>query len=232
MANPKDLTALRIRIITHMNKDHARSLQLYARHYNHLPASEVRIAPKLTEIAPNYLILTTSQPQHRLLIPLEPPLPNDLSGARERLVGMHQSCLTALNLSDVVITTYRPPTKWWEYAAGIMVFLILLTFPFRSQIHPNSNSPISKIWSVGGLAPWLAKLAHAVSWWVLPMVWVIHVGEVVGCMLPRLRRYGVETGSAVWWGWVVDCFLEGGGAWLRFDRLVAEKEAKKAQEKH
>ncbi|KPI39069.1 uncharacterized protein AB675_4673 [Cyphellophora attinorum] len=232
MASPKDITALRIRIITHMNKDHARSLQLYARHYNHLPATEVRIPPKLTEITPNYLILTTSSPERRLLIPLEPPLPANLSGARERLVSMHNTCLTALNLSDIVITEYRHPTKWWEWSAGFMVLLILLTFPFRSHIHPDSNSLISKIWSVGGLAPWHAKLAYVLAPLVLPAVWIIHVGEVVGCMLPRLRKYGVEAGSRVWWCWMGDCFLEGGGAWLRVDGMVREAGEKKAQQKH
>ena len=220
-------SAMKTRIITHMNVDHKRSITLYARHYNNLPWSMARTA-KLEDLTLDHLILTSSFA--RLTIALNPPLAS-FSAARERLVAMHNECLSALKLSDTVVTTYRPPTKWWEWGAGIMVFFILTTFPFRASLHPDSGGLISQGWSLRGLVPWLAKLAWRVAPLVLPLVWVIHVAEVGWWMLPRLRRHGVELGSAVWWCWMVDCFLEGGGAWLRFDKLVKEMEVSKVKGK-
>lgn len=210
------------RIITHMNTDHARSLSLYLRHYCNLPASQTTTAT-LEDITLDHLILTTAVPtKGRYLIPFTPPLAS-LASARERLVAMHTASLSALDLDEVVVTEYLYPTKLWEWFAGVAVFLIFTTFPFRAKLHPDSHSWISLIWSLGGLVEWNARLTYYIQPWLLPVVLAIHVGEVVVLMLPRLRRCGVEVGTGVWWAWVVDCFLEGGGAWLRFDGLVEEK---------
>ncbi|ETN41778.1 uncharacterized protein HMPREF1541_03715 [Cyphellophora europaea CBS 101466] len=214
---------MKARIITHMNADHAFSLQLYARHYNRLPLATARTAT-LEDITTSHLIMTSSF--GRLLVPLDPPL-SSLGQARDRLVAMHNDCLAALDVADVQVSRYTPPNRLHQWAFLVGASAVLLTFPFRASLHPDSGSWLAWAWGLGGRLPWLAETA----WRVAPLVWPltlgIHVLEVRHMMVSRLRRYGVEPFSALWWAWVLDNFFEGFGAFARFDEVVAEERARK-----
>ena len=48
----------------------------------------------------------------------------------------------------------------------------------------------------------------------------------------RLEKHTVRIFSGVWWMWVLSCFAEGYGAFVRFDECVREEKAKKEGMKH
>ncbi|ETI20677.1 hypothetical protein G647_07019 [Cladophialophora carrionii CBS 160.54] len=220
---PPDAAAMKNRILTHMNADHQLSLRLYLQHYSHVPSSGTSSA-KMLDISTEHMLVESSYGRH--VIPFEPPM-KSLMEARERLVNMHVLCLEKLDVSDVVVKNYVPPDRVWQWMLSGLCLLILSTFPFRSSLRPESGSVIAKIWSLGGAAPWLARLSHTLSPLVLTTVIVLHAGEAVWFINRRLNRHWVETGTAVWWCWVLDCLLEGGGCLTRFDRVVKRMEAEK-----
>ena len=226
MAQPAD-EAVKTRIILHMNRDHAFSLCLYARHYNQLPLTHAHTA-QMDDITLSHLTLATSF--GRLLIPLQPPL-TSLAQARERLVAMHEECQAALGVSDVAVNAYRAPDRAWQWTLGAAVAAVLATFPFRAALHPDSGSWIAAFWSVGGRVRVLAQLAYMLQPVVLPVTLVIHVLEAVHMARSRLARYSVEEFSGVWWAWMLDCFVEGFGSFIRFDEMVKDTRERRGEAK-
>lgn len=219
---------MKARILTHMNADHALSLRLYLMHYSHVPSSGTTTA-NMVDMTNEHMIITSSYGRH--VVAFEPPM-KSLIEARERLVAMHNTCLEALDRSDVVVDKYVPPDRLWQYLVGVLCVLIYATFPFRESLKPGSDTVAAKIWSLGGLAPWLGKLAYALAPAVLGFVVLAHSTEAVWLANGRLKRHWVEFGSVTWWCWVVDCFLEGGGCLMRFDKVVKAKESARKGGKH
>lgn len=219
---PSDAAA-KARILTHMNADHQLSLRLYLAQYCHVPLSGTTTA-QLVDMSLQHMLITSSYGRH--VVPLEPAM-KSLLEARERLVTMHNACLAELHLSDVVVDRYTAPDRAWQWALSSLCLLILTTFPFRAQLRPESGSAIAAIWSLNGLVPGLARLAYLLAPLVWTFVLLIHAAETLWFASSRLSRHWVEVGSAVWWAWVLDCMLEGGGAIARFDRAVKALEAAK-----
>jgi hypothetical protein len=206
-----------------MNSDHALSLRLYLAHYAHVPLPGTKTAQML-DITPEHMIITSAYGRH--VVPLEPPM-KSLMEARERLVAMHNTCLTELGLSEVVLEHYVGPDRAWQWCLSALCVLIFVTFPFREQLRPESGSVIAWIWSLGGALPGLARLAYSLQPLVLGVMVILHGGEAVWFASSKLPRYWVETGTWVWWCWVLDCLLEGVGCLSRFDRVVGRLEAEK-----
>lgn len=225
---PPDLAAMKNRILTHMNADHQLSLRLYLQHYSHVPSLGATDA-KMLDITTEHMIVSSSYGRHVVLF--EPPM-KSLMEARERLVEMHNLCLKELDLSDVEVKTYVLPDRAWQWMLSGLCLLIYATFPFRDSLKPESESIIYKIWSLGGTAPWLAKLSYILDPFVLGFVVVCHAAEAVWFINRRLRRHWVEAGTVTWWLWVLDCLMEGGGCLKRFDRVVKRMEAEKKGGKH
>ncbi|KAK5209103.1 hypothetical protein LTR41_005502 [Exophiala xenobiotica] len=220
---PPDSAAMKARIITHMNSDHALSLRLYLMRYSHVPLPGTSTAQML-DITSDHVIITSSYGRH--VVPVEPPM-KSLMESRERLVSMHNDCLAELGLSDVVLDRYVPPDRAWQWALSALCALIFATFPFRESLLPESGSVIAWIWSLGGTLPGLARLGYTLQPFVLGVMLVLHAGEAVWFANTRLKRYWVEVGTAVWWFWVLDCALEGFGCLSRFERVVERLEAEK-----
>ena len=225
---PPDPAAMKNRVLTHMNADHLLSLRLYLQHYSHVPSSGTASA-KMLEITTEHVIVESSYGRH--IIPFEPPMKSFME-ARERLVDMHNLCLRELNVSDVVVKNYVLPDRIWQWALCGLCALIFTTFPFRESIRPETGSVISKIWSLGGLAPWLARLSYTLAPYVLGFVVLAHCGETLWFINRRLSRHWVEAGTATWCCWVADCLLEGSGCFTRFDRVVKRLETEKKGAKH
>lgn len=226
---PPDSSAVKARIISHMNADHQLSLRLYLMHYCHVPQAGTTSA-SLVDISPSHMILTSSYGRH--VVAFEPEM-KSLLEARERLVSMHQTCLTELDMSDVVVEGFVLPDRLWQWFVYPLVPLILATFPFRDQLKPESGSVIAWVWSLGGVAPGLARLCYAVAPAVLGIIVVSHGVEALWFANKKLRRHWVEFGSATWWFWVVFCLMEGSASFDRFGRVVKEKEeGKKGKGKH
>ncbi|KIW34524.1 uncharacterized protein PV07_01300 [Cladophialophora immunda] len=220
---PPDASAMKTRIISHMNADHQLSLRLYLQHYSHVPVSGT-VSAQMLDVTTEHMVISSGYGRH--VIQFEPPM-KSLMEARERLVTMHELCLKQLDLSDIVVDMYVPPDRAWQWALSGLCVLIFTTFPFRESLRLESGSWISKIWSLGGVAPWLAKLSYTLAPAVLGFMVVVHGFEAMWLIQKRLRRHWVEWGSVAWWCWVVDCLIEGVGCLSRFDRLVKKTEAEK-----
>ncbi|KAL2259739.1 hypothetical protein VTK26DRAFT_6475 [Humicola hyalothermophila] len=67
--------------------------------------------------------------------------------------------------------------------------------------------------------------------WLVETIFVpvlgIHLTETWWLVRTRLSRFGVRTGSKVWWLWVGSVFIEGFMAFKRFDGLVERLRAEK-----
>ncbi|KIW12631.1 hypothetical protein PV08_09909 [Exophiala spinifera] len=222
-----DAAAMKSRIITHMNADHALSLRLYLMRYAHVPLGGTTGAQML-DIALDHMVLQSGYGRH--VVALAPPM-KSLLEARERLVAMHASCLADLGLSDVVVDRYVPPARASQVAVTALSLLVFATFPFRDALLDPTTVP-GGVWSLAGAAPWLARLGYTLQPYVLSFMVVAHLAETAFLTVPRLKRHWVDVGSWLWWAWVLDCAVEGFGCWTRLDEIVADVEEKRKTRKH
>jgi hypothetical protein len=229
--------AIKARIIKHMNTDHAESLSLYLQHYCDLSISATE-NPKLTDITYESLTIQTSNASATYTIPIEPRM-QSWSDARPRVVAMDRDARAALGLpplpsdssstdhsssssssssSPITVTTYDPPT------APFHLFVIFLVIWFYTGYFLLRN---------GTLRPGTWYWEHVMCWFPVQGAegyrWLnmVLAGPVVGVhgaeavwMVGRLRWYGVEAGTGLWWKWVGSTFLEGGGAHQRLGAVV------------
>lgn len=240
-SDPTDpqINALKTRIITHMNADHASSLDLFARYYCKLPARQSSTA-KLTDIELSHLIISTTssftnyatnRTIARNYIPLSPPMAS-FSEARERMVAMHNEALDGLGFSDIVVTEYRPPQTPLHIVTFAVCLWTWISLCYRPNLLPTAPiKPVYAFWSVGGYWPALASFVYYIQPIPLAIMLVIHPTEAIYFARTRLRKHQVPTGSSVWWSWVISNFIEGVGAFQRLDALVQEKEDEKEQKK-
>ena len=231
---PPTDAAMQDRIIKHMNADHADSLALFLQHYNKLSPS-MASNPHLDSFTLDQMTIKSSY--GRSLIPLSPPL-TSYAEARERMVQMNQTALTGLNLSSITINEYVPPMMGWQVLLFGLSLVSFVSFsPFGSR-DLGPNAPHSRVnllymfWSLGGLVPKLSYFAHDIATYMFVFLVVVHGGETIWLAVSRLRKHRVKVGSLVWWQWVLSCFVEGFGSFMRFDQLVREKEEEKAGKKH
>ncbi|KAF2404914.1 hypothetical protein EJ06DRAFT_468147 [Trichodelitschia bisporula] len=233
MATPEDAT--KQRIITHMNRDHRASITRYAEHYLHLPAALAATAT-LTDISPTQLVLQTGDAQTHT-IALDPPL-KSLTAARERLVAMDGTALTALGRSRITVQEYRAPR-----GGHLVAFVLCLgTFVLLSR----KENVLPGGWgyeALNGVAP---RMAAWFEKWGRTLFWTlggVHAVETVN-MARRLKKHNVPMFSGVWVAWVVSCLIEGVGSFQRYvmsegvgmsangSRFSALVEEKRKESKH
>lgn len=225
---------MQARIITHMNSDHTESLSLFLLHYNKLSPS-LAANPQIDEFMLDHMTIKSSY--GRSLIPLDPPL-KGYGEARERMVSMNTEALKGLGLSDIKVTEYLPPKMGWQVGMFGLCLVCFVSFsPLgsadlgRQAAHSRVNL-LYMFWSLGGLVPELSYFAHDVAIYVFIFMCAIHGGEASWLAYSRLRKHQVTMFTLVWWQWVLSCFIEGSGCFIRFDRLIKEKEEEKAKKKH
>jgi len=218
-------TAAKERIIKHLNADHQRSLSYYLQHYANVSARTAR-APTITDISFSAMTLRTTDGKTHS-IPFNPPM-KSWSEARTRTVEMDREARAALDISDIRITEYEPPADVLQMAIlGICLFTFTM-FATRKEIVPGT-------WFYDNVLPWYPGGPEWFLWIVknitFPVV-AIHVGEAWYLEKSRLRKHGVEKGSALWWKWISSCFIEGRGTFRRIDRTVKSKRAEADKAKH
>ena len=222
--------AIKSRIIKHMNADHQASLTQYLEHYCKIP-SRLASTAQLDDIELSYLIISSSNGQTRNLIPLSPPMAS-WSEARERMVVMHHEALTGLGLSDITVTEYRAPRNFHALVFGVCLWTYI-SFSRRANFLPGRDHfNLYPFWSVLGYLPSLAEFCYIVQPLIIVLMVAIHAVEATFMVRSRLRKHVVEVFSVLWWTWVGSSFIEGYGAFQRFDAIVKEKEDKKKAEKH
>ena len=109
-----------------------------------------------------------------------------------------------------------------------VVIINLCVFPRRSNFQPGSLVYDNILVYTPGFARFCLFMRPLVLFLIL----LLHPGETVYMHLRRLRKHTVPTFSGLWWKWILSTLVEGYGAFVRFDRIVAEEERKKATAKH
>jgi hypothetical protein len=217
-----------------MNTDHTESLSLFLQYYNKLSTS-LAARPQLDEFTLDHMTVKSSY--GRSLIPLDPPL-NGYGEARERMVRMNAEALKGLGLSDIKVTEYVPPKMGWQLGMFGLCLVAFVSFsPFGSPDlgREAANSRVNLLylfWSVGGLVPGLSFFAHDLAIYLFVFMCVIHGGEASWLAYSRLSKHQVPAFTLVWWQWVLSCFIEGLGSFIRFDQMITQKEEEKAKKKH
>ncbi|KAI9863716.1 MAG: hypothetical protein M1830_006148 [Pleopsidium flavum] len=212
------------RIITHMNKDHQDSLTRFLEHYAHLSSQSARTA-KLADMTLNSLTITTHN-RSRHVIPLNPPM-KSWSEARERMVAMDQEALRGLGRSNITMKEYRRP-RGFLAVVFVAAACTIVSFSRRSNFLPGS-------WLHGSVlrhVPRFARFCYDIQPFLLYPVLAIHVGEALWMERSRLEKHNVRRFSRLWWKWVLSTFVEGVGAFMRFDRVVKEETERKEKARH
>ncbi|KAI1813083.1 hypothetical protein GGS20DRAFT_554970 [Poronia punctata] len=214
------------RIIAHMNREHTAHLKRYLRAFNGLTPSAAADA-QLIDLTLSTLTITSASGKHT--VPVTPPM-KSLADARVRLVDMAEQAQRKLGLSDVIVSRFQGPR-----GAGIFSFLgVAFYFVSAVALRLGFLSPGTAAWDlIDRYFPYrgaegFAWLANA----LLVPVLGVHVLEAWWMAKSRLAKYGVEAGSGVWVLWVLDTFVEGFPAIVRFDGLVKEERAKKEGVQH
>lgn len=213
-----------------MTADHSDSLALYLNHYCKVPVSLSPLPPtgtlQITEITLDHMIV--SHPNGRNVIQIDPPMKH-FGEARERLVAMHKQCLTALDMAEFRVNKYVPPNKPWQWFTYGIVLLFFSTFSVypAADFLPESNTLPSKIWSIGGLVPPMARLGAYIKNPVLFSTIAIHLSEVIYFDRTRTRKYWVPRWGGLWWMWQVSCFVGGVSCISRFDDMVRDIKAER-----
>jgi hypothetical protein len=226
------------RIITHMNNDHQRDMALYLRHFASLPATHPDVySPaqlSLAEITLAGMKIAASDSGRTYDIPFDPPM-QSLSESRQRLVGMTEAARTSLGLapagghhSTVQITRFPPNSLQDRIALAVIGFYAasLAAAPWMLPGTPLGDA-LDWAWAFGGGRQGYRSLCL----WIAGPVAAIHAIEMVMLHLRFMRPYGVAAGSGLWWRWMADAAVQGGGALMRARREVRRLEAERGGEK-
>lgn len=218
----QDENARKERIISHMNREHTRELRHILQHYNGLKASHTKNA-SMRDISLESMRILAGGLNHT--VPFTPVL-KSWDQVRQRLVDMDADARKALNISDIYVNQYLPPSgaDWVVFTAVSFYFVNALSLPW---IVPTTlyGSLVDQYFP-GGLNSftWLVKVL------IVPVLG-IHFGECFLFDSWRMHRHGVERWSSVWWLWEFSVFTEGVAAWRRFGALIENKKAEKERTK-
>ncbi|KAK0932838.1 hypothetical protein LTR29_015595 [Friedmanniomyces endolithicus] len=216
--------ATKIRIITHLNNDHHDSLVRYLQHFTKLSPFRAQSA-YLTTLDLSSLTLTSgtgpTQKTHR--IPLTPPMAS-YGETRERVVAMDREARLALHRSEITVKEFLPPTGVYGF------FFATITFVFLAYSQ--------RWWFDGGgfveavLGTGFARFSYVMQPWVFGVMLFMHTTEMLYFMRYKLIRHSVNPGSRLFWLWTGTTFVEGAGAFWRFNGLVKGKEEARARKGH
>ena len=224
MADQDKDTAAKHRIITHMNADHQDSLIRYLEYYAHLSPFAARNA-QLTDITFDSMTIASGNNNiHN--VPFKPPM-TSWAEARPRVVAMDADAVKGLRRSNVTVKRYKGP-RGWMTAVMVACALTFLAFARPQNFVPGALLYDALLKYVPGFAKFCWRVQPLV---IYPML-ALHVAEAVHMERSRLRKHTVRMFSRTWWNWVVSTFVEGVGAFVRFDEIIREEEEKREKAKH
>ncbi|KAA6414611.1 MAG: integral membrane [Lasallia pustulata] len=215
--------AAKQRIISHMNSDHQDSLRRYLEHYSQVSSFAARDA-KLADITFSSMVILSSSGY--CTVPISPPLTR-WSQARERAVAMDAEATAGLGRSNITVKKYKKPKGFLAvvFVAAACTFVV---FSKRSNFEPGSFIYDHVLKHTPGFAQWCYKIQPLV---IYPMI-ALHGWEAYHMQKSRLEKHNIPFGSRLWWKWVLSTFIEGVGAFMRFDRIVAQEKEKKEKARH
>lgn len=216
--------AAKQRIISHMNKDHQDSLVRYLEHFCHISSYNARNA-RLQDIAFSAITISSSNNSHHV-ININPPL-ESWSDARARTVAMDAEAVEGLNRSKITVKKYTRP-KGLSIVVPIAVACTLAAFSLRSNFQPGSYLYDYLLESF----PVFARFCYTIQPLLLPLVVGIHSAEAAHMASSRLEKHSVPMCTLLWWKWILNCFLEGFGSFVRFDGMVKKEDELRTKATH
>ena len=225
METTSDQSRQRIdRIVQHLNKDHRESLSLYLQHYKKLSAGAAS-NPTVSDISFDALTIFARGKSYS--IPFNPPM-KSWADARERTVEMDRESRAGLDLSSIKITSYEPPKSPFHVTVFSLCIFAFVIFVTQNSIVPGTCFYDNVLpWFPGG-PEWFLWISKVIA---LPVLG-LHLGEAYLLDTRKLRKHGVERGSALWWKWIASCFIEGFGCFQRIDATVKKKTLEAEKAKH
>lgn len=206
--------AAKQRIIPHMNADHQDSVVRYLEHLLNVPSFVARNA-RIEDMTLDSITIRSSG--KRYLVPLEPPM-DSWRDARERLVRMDKDAIQALGRSDITVKEYRR-------ARGFLaVIFVTCAVTFAGFCRKSNFLPGSYLYEVLKYFPGFASFCVKIQPIFFYTMVALHAGEAITMANTRLRKHSVPLACRLWWAWVLSTFIEGVGAFQRFDAIVKAKE--------
>jgi len=147
---------------------------------------------------------------------------------RVRVVEMDKIARAALDISSYRITTYEGPKTVIHRIVPPLFILCLLTAVFHSHIIPGTYIYDTVLQYYPGGPEWFKYIGKMAA---VPAL-VTHVGESWYFDRSRLRKYGVERGTGLWWMWMGSCMLEGFACFQRVDWQIDAKKKAAESAKH
>lgn len=147
--------------------------------------------------------------------------------ARGKLVALDATATAGLNRSKITVKKYVKPTGFM----AVIHFLVVSTFAVFCR--PANFEPGSWIYDyVWVYIPGFARSRHWMQLLLLSFMFGVHGAEALWMIKSRLRKHTVPTFSKLWCAWVLSCFFEGAGSFVRFDKIVEEETRRKEKLKH
>ncbi|KAI0911391.1 hypothetical protein F4823DRAFT_310231 [Ustulina deusta] len=214
------------RIMAHMNKEHGADLKRYLQAFNGLSSAAAGSA-QLTDLTLDTLTIRSASGVHAVRVA---PAMNSFADARVRLVDMAARAQEQLGLSDIRVDRFVGPRGGGIASfVGVAFYLVSAAALAAGLLRPGTAA-----WAL--LDAYFPYEGGAGFAWVVRAIAVpvlaIHVTEAWWMARGRLAKHGVEAGSALWFLWVLETFVEGAPAMRRFDGLVREERLKKEAVKH
>lgn len=140
---------------------------------------------------------------------------------------MDGEAVAGLGASNITVKKYRPPHGFMT-VVFVACALTLVSFCRRANFEPGSvfyDTLLKKI-------PSFAKFCRTVQPLVLWFMIIVHGAESMWMVKSRLEKHTVRMFGRVWWMWVLSCWVEGFGSYIRFDECVREESARREGMKH
>ncbi|GMG50428.1 unnamed protein product [Ambrosiozyma monospora] len=196
------------RIITHMNKDHALSLEDYLESYGSIKITPLINNIKMESISLDHLILTytdESKPE-KVKIPIEPPMA-DFSEARVKLVEMAKDAATKRGFSVYQINEFDPP-KTPLHLAVLGLTLSICAGALNNQL-------LFTVLETGfGISHETSTTVAAYLPSILKLIGSLHILEFLFVLKPLLDKYRVPP--FVRSVYTISCIFEGIAVIKRF----------------
>ncbi|KAG8734453.1 hypothetical protein FRC11_009982 [Ceratobasidium sp. 423] len=214
-ANSKDASAIKDRIIRHMNEDHHDSLVDYLRFYAKVPAHEAATA-ELVDINNGGMKITrVTEPNgspRPIVVAIDPPM-DSLNQARERLVAMAFEAMEGLGRSRWRVDSYpKLSLMGLVYGVSVGTMLALTLFP-NETLRPGANARQLLLFDSEIVARWLYTYQRELRSIIMGSA----VYTAIMPMRRRLQKHSYKSGWGQWLAWSTAALLEGPVACISFD---------------
>ncbi|KAM0754853.1 hypothetical protein T439DRAFT_321906 [Meredithblackwellia eburnea MCA 4105] len=221
------------RIIAHMNKEHAESLEHYIEFYGKKNAAQ---NPLITTFTTEKMEIEYGRPGARKTFThkFDPPM---MAGqARVRLEQMHQEARKGLGISNVIINEFSLSYLAWFFflvATSVEMFGVFCPTEQLASLVPRLSTPTAALLRYLNIAPTRFHVGLALKLFFL-LGWApAHLLEMSFTLVPLLKKYNCSNPDARY-KYKLFTFLGGFTVWTDLQRRgqALEEEATKKDKSH